>query len=105
MFEAFPRFGVGGEMARKNLHRDVTSDSMIMRAVDLTHTARAERRDDLVRTEPGTDSQMQEPSISALDRAGGMRCGREYAPICTPEVHIERRVAKVWSEVTRDLTA
>ena len=45
-------------MVRQNLDRNSTIQSCIARAVDFTHPARTERRDDLIRPElgPGNES-------------------------------------------------
>ena len=40
------------ELFRQYLHRDVSIEARVPRPVDLSHPARAERREDLVRAEP-----------------------------------------------------
>jgi hypothetical protein len=44
-------FGVGGEVRRQNLDRDVSPELAVARAIDLAHAASAERGDDRVRAE------------------------------------------------------
>jgi hypothetical protein len=49
--EARQTVGVQREGIGQNLQRNVTKQSRVTRAVDLTHATGAERRQDLVRTE------------------------------------------------------
>ena len=46
--------GIFGEALRQNLDRHLAAQLRVARAIDLAHAARAERRDDLVRTERGS---------------------------------------------------
>ena len=55
---------VAGEPARHDLDRHVAAEPDIPGAIDLTHAARAERRDDLVRAEAGTRREAQEDLVS-----------------------------------------
>jgi hypothetical protein len=52
--EALEPFLVRSERGRKDLDRDVAPEPGVPRAIDLSHAARAERREDLVRPEPST---------------------------------------------------
>ena len=52
--EAGERLGIAGQVGRQDLHRDVAIELRVSRAVDLAHTAGAERTEDLVRPEPGS---------------------------------------------------
>ena len=49
--EARPALGVSGEVGRQDLDRDVAPELAVARAIDLTHAASTERRDDRVRAE------------------------------------------------------
>ena len=51
--EARQAVGIGGDGRRQQLERDVALQPSIARAVDLAHAAAAQRRDDLVRADPG----------------------------------------------------
>jgi len=50
--ETLAELRIVGERARQHLDRDRTVEPRIACAIDLSHAAGAERRDDLVRTEP-----------------------------------------------------
>jgi hypothetical protein len=52
--EAFTPVGIGRKMLGKNLDRYRTIKPRISRAIDLAHTACADRCDDLVRTQART---------------------------------------------------
>ena len=43
------RSGVGGELGREDLDRDLAAQALVARAVDLAHASGPERREDLVR--------------------------------------------------------
>lgn len=47
-------FSICGKPCRQNLQRDVTAEFRIPRPVDLSHSACADRGNNLVRTEPST---------------------------------------------------
>ncbi len=51
--EAGEQRGVGGEVGRQHLDRHLAVEARVPGAVDLAHSAGADRRGDLVRTEPG----------------------------------------------------
>jgi hypothetical protein len=63
LLEASNTLGVARCLAAHDLDRDVAPEAGIARAVDLAHTARAERGDDLVGTEPGPGSQRHRVSL------------------------------------------
>jgi hypothetical protein len=48
LLEAPQTIGVGARSGRKNLHRNVATESFVMRAVNDAHPARADLREDLV---------------------------------------------------------
>ena len=48
--EAFEPFGVAGHVRRQDLHGDVAIQSIVVGAIDLAHSACADRADDLVRS-------------------------------------------------------
>ncbi len=54
LLEAAQPVRIIGEGPRQDLHRDVPLQPNVAGPVDLSHAARADRRDDLVRSEPGT---------------------------------------------------
>jgi len=47
------QLGVRGEVGREDLDRDDAIEARVLRAIDLSHPSRAERSEDLVRTESG----------------------------------------------------
>src|SRR5262249_39975950 len=51
--EPFERRGVAGEIRGQDLDRHLAPEARIARPVDLAHSSRAERREDLVRPETG----------------------------------------------------
>src|SRR6185369_4915972 len=51
LLEALPAVRVGGELRREDLDRDLASEPRVARAVDLAHSSRAERREDLEGTQ------------------------------------------------------
>ena len=53
--EARPALGIGGEVRRQDLDRDVTPELGVACAIDLAHAAGAERGDDRVRAELTAD--------------------------------------------------
>src|SRR5205809_7520304 len=53
VLEALPRFRIGCERACEHLDGDGAIEPGVTRAVDLAHAARAQRRDDFVRTKTG----------------------------------------------------
>ena len=53
LLEALARFGIGGECAGQNLDGHRAIEPGVAGAIDLAHAARADRRDDLVGSEPG----------------------------------------------------
>src|SRR6185436_2459871 len=55
--EALAAIGIGCRFIRQDLDRDGAIEPAVLRPVDLTHPARAERRDDFVRAEAGAGSQ------------------------------------------------
>src|SRR5438309_935753 len=55
--EAGHPFGIEREQGGKNLERHFPSEPRIASAVDLPHAACADRREDLVGTDPGSGSQ------------------------------------------------
>ena len=55
--EARKPVGIRGERLGKNLDRDVAAELRVLRPIDLSHPARAERREDLVRSEAGSGRQ------------------------------------------------
>ena len=57
--EALAQLLVGGQVLRQDLDGDGPLEARVPRPVDLAHPARAERREDLVGTEPGTCRQRQ----------------------------------------------
>ena len=52
--EPAPHLGIGGDVVRHDLERDVASEPRIARAIDVPHPAGAERRDDFVLCEMGS---------------------------------------------------
>ena len=57
--EAGQRVGIGGDGLREDLDRDVAVELRVPRAVDLSHPARAQRREDLVGAEAGAGDEGQ----------------------------------------------
>ena len=55
--EAFARALVREKIAPEDLERDVPLEPRVARPVDLPHSARTQRREDFVRTQPGTGRQ------------------------------------------------
>ena len=53
LLESVEAIGVGRERRWQHLDRDLAPQSRITSAVHLAHAARADRRENLVRTEPG----------------------------------------------------
>jgi hypothetical protein len=53
VLEARADCGLGGEMLRPHLDRDVASEPRVMRSLDLAHAPRAERGRDLVGAKAG----------------------------------------------------
>jgi hypothetical protein len=53
--EASPPFGIGREMRRQDLECDIAPQVAVVRAIDLTHAAGPERRDDRVWPESTAD--------------------------------------------------
>ncbi len=54
------RVGILGAVSRKDLDRHLAPESRVPSPVHLAHPARAERRQDLVRAEPGSRGQSQD---------------------------------------------
>jgi hypothetical protein len=54
LLEAAEAIRVRRERRRQDLDRDVAAEARILRAVDLAHPSRTERRDDLIGTQTGT---------------------------------------------------
>jgi hypothetical protein len=48
--EALAQFGAIGKMCWQNFDGDVAAQARVARAIDLTHSARPERRNDFVRS-------------------------------------------------------
>ena len=71
--EALAGFGRGREVRRQNFDRDGSLQPRVARPVDLAHPARAERRQDLVRTETGPRGKRHPamPPIPADERSRG----------------------------------
>ena len=59
LLEAAQAVGVRGERRRQDLDRHVAAQPRILRPVDLSHPARAERREDLVGAQPCSADQTQ----------------------------------------------
>src|SRR6202162_3839525 len=67
--EALTHFGCGGAMRRQDLDRDYALEPSVPRPVNLTHAARAERREDLVRAESRSCRQCHESSPGGSNRS------------------------------------
>ena len=69
--EAFEAAGLVGDIRRQDLQRDIAPKPRIARAIDLAHSAGAERGDDFVRGEllTGTEGHSREPELYPCDRA------------------------------------
>ena len=57
LLEAAHPVGVRGERRRQDLDRDLALEPLVARAVDLAHPSGADRREDLVGTEPRSGRQ------------------------------------------------
>ena len=57
--EAGERVGVLGDRRGKHLDRDLAAEPLVARPVHFSHSARAKRREDFVRTEAGARGQAQ----------------------------------------------
>ena len=65
------RSGSCDEFRGKNLQRDFTIQSRVVRVVDLAHAAGTERADDSIHTEKRTSDQTSgRPNMSAATRPG-----------------------------------
>ena len=60
VLESTQTIGISGEPFRKDLDRHVAPEAGVARAIDLAHAARAERGEDLVRTEAFAGSERHE---------------------------------------------
>jgi len=60
--------GVGVEVGRQDLQGDVASQAIVAHAVDLAHTAGAERTDDLVGTDAGAGGERHRPTLAKVRR-------------------------------------
>ena len=54
LLETFSAIGVAGDTLRQDFHGDVPPKPGVARAIDLAHASRADRRKNLVGTEPRT---------------------------------------------------
>src|ERR1700746_4007449 len=52
------------KMLRQNFYGDVAAKPRIVRAINLAHSARTERRNDLIRTELGSNRESHRPELS-----------------------------------------
>ena len=69
--EAGAALGIGREVRRQDLDRDVTTELAVARAIDLAHATGAERRHDRVRAEVPADhlaSVWSSPEVARGDR-------------------------------------
>ena len=75
--EARSTLGVGREMRRQDLYRDVASELVVARAIDLAHAAGAERRNDRVRSKLTADhltsAVRSRPTTAIASAAGASR--------------------------------
>ena len=56
LFEALPARRVGSDIRGQYLERDLAAQSRIPRPVYLAHAARAQRRNDFIRSKPGSQA-------------------------------------------------
>jgi len=73
---------VRGETRREDLDRDISPEPVVPRPVDLSHPAGTERRDDLVRSDPGSRGKCH----------GGLRDYTFWLSRCWPRWMPARRV-------------
>ena len=81
--ESRQALGVGGEGRRKDLDRDVAVEPPVVRAVDFSHAASTQWRDDFVRTQAtarrqrhGFGSALVSADSLVLTQTATQRCGR-----------------------------
>ena len=75
--EAGAALGIGGEVRRQDLDRDVAPELAVARAIDLAHAAGAERRDDRVGAELTADHLTRVRSPWAVVGDDRRRCFEE----------------------------
>jgi hypothetical protein len=89
--EARAPFGVGGEVRREDLDRDVAPELVVAGAVDLAHPAGAERGDDCVGANPAIDHRRRprgnggDGNRRALEEPGGRRLELEQRRYFLPQ--------------------
>src|SRR5207245_981199 len=78
LLEALQAPGVRGKLHRQDLDRDLAAEPGVAGAIDLAHSARTERSEDLVMAQPGSDGKCHREGASLLRRIlppGRVDCG------------------------------
>ena len=68
LLEALAALGVGRELRREDLDRDVAAEAGVAGAIDLSHPARADRREDLEGPELGAGGECHSCVAGILTR-------------------------------------
>ena len=76
--------GIRGDAVGEHLHRDVSVELPVARAVDLAHAAGAERREDLVAAEAGARGEGHRGQTTVSRQADDRREVRVETVVCPP---------------------
>ena len=88
LLEAMEMFRIGGERCWQDFDRHVAPEARIARFVDLTHPARAERRDDFINAE--TNAGRERHGLSEKSAGLYLLCGVKPGRICKSRWYLFR---------------